>query len=135
MAQTYFIFDRADHREEAKLYYALNARLMTERHVEDMQLVRRIESQEERIKADKITHVFKQRLRSRYEDHVRAAPKNESGLVSMVALAKPRAPTQLAAIDLTCIGENQPEQQRDESEREAVSMLANNLDEDGAPPA
>ena len=24
MAQTYFIFDRADHRQEAKLYHALN---------------------------------------------------------------------------------------------------------------
>lgn len=110
MAQTYFIFDRADHREEATLYYALNSRLMLERHVEDMQLIRRIESQEERLKAEKITHLFKQRIRSRYENQVRAvAPKNESGLVSMVALAKPRAPTQLAAIDLTCIGENQPD--------------------------
>jgi hypothetical protein len=110
MAQTYFIFDRADHREEAMLYYALNSRLMMERHVEDMQLVRRIETQEERLKADKNLHVFQRRIRSQYEHQVRAvAPKNASGLVSMVALAKPRAPTQLAAIDLTCIGENQLE--------------------------
>jgi hypothetical protein len=109
MAQTYFIFDRADHREEAKLYYSLNSRLMLERHVEDMQLVRGLETQEDRLKAEKNLHHFKQRIRSQYENQVRAAPKNESGLVSMVALAKPRAPPQLAAIDLTCIGENQPE--------------------------
>ena len=58
MAQTYFIFDRADHREEAMLYYALNSRLMMERHVADMQLVRSIETQEERLKAEKNLHVF-----------------------------------------------------------------------------
>lgn len=109
MAQTYFIFDRADHRAEATLYYALNTRLMLERHVEDMQLIRRIESQEEGLKAEKLLVAFKKRLRSQLEHEVRAAPKNESGLVSMVALGKPRAPPQLAAIDLTCIGENQPE--------------------------
>lgn len=111
MAQTYFIFDRADHREEATLYYALNSRLMMERHGEDMQLIRRIETQEERLKAEKNLHLFKQRIRSQYEHQARAkvtASKNASGLVSMVALGKPRAPTQLA-IDLTCIGEAQPE--------------------------